>query len=617
MNIPVELNTYDKKEIFKECIGDSKLTVHNFGMYEKYFFKGQKILIVMLYSYGMNEGEDKRLSYENLLRSLDGYECFKSSIEYTGIQAEVVINYKDAIERLTRQSIIKNCCDYYACIIISGEPYPELPNPNDDPYLLGQFIKVIEQFWKNGGSLGLFADNAPFNYQINIIIEKLFPDSKFRVAGNHLGRKKIFGDKSGKLSQKATFNQQMQMIDKYSRSKISHSLIYIYEGKTISYFVEKPEDDDLLYYGKNEELKMITDSNLLFPFIPFSKDSDGGFNSALYCSNDDKGDIIIDCSYTKLFFEMEIEGTPRYIQNLVSWLAAPEKHFYKDNCKDGNSFRPKSINLNIDWNDKWTGFKERPIYINFPENMKTLFVVDCSDNAYGQIKNIYFSNLRMLINKYYQSFRGDKFYIFGKDYKCLNEIEMEKFISGEYIGVNTNVNSYLIAEIGRETKDEKFEHLIIVTASSVNSQNIDMSDQKVNQYGIKYSFVSNYMIGNEANLSVAAPYFRFCPGINYLIDNNGNIIKSISLSRKDKKALDDIDIINSWSEFKSKYQNIYNAIKVKYLTKELDPILKDKLNSLNSRLTDIGLEKKDFQKKFDILYKMVNGKISGTISIAG
>ena len=223
----------------------------------------------------------------------------------------------------------------------------------------------------------------------------------------------------------------------------------------------------------------------------------------------------------------------------------------------------------------------------------------------------------MLINKYYRSFRGDKFYIFGKDYKCLNEIEMEKFISGEYIGVNANINSYLIAEIGRETKDEKFEHLIIVTASSVNSQNIDMSDQKVNQYGIKYSFVSNYMIGNKADESVACSYSRLCPGISYFIDIYGNESKLISLSWKDKKALDDIDIINSWSEFQSKYQNIYNAIKLKYLTKELDPLLKDKLNSLNSRLTDIGLEKKDFQKKFDILYKMVNEKISGTISIAG
>ena len=39
---------------------------------------------------------------------------------------------------------------------------------------------------------------------------------------------------------------------------------------------------------------MITNPNLLKPFIPFSKDSDGGFNSAFYSSNDNKGDIIID-----------------------------------------------------------------------------------------------------------------------------------------------------------------------------------------------------------------------------------------------------------------------------------------------------------------------------------
>ena len=53
---------------------------------------------------------------------------------------------------------------------MSGEPYPELPNSEDDPYLFGQFIRVIKQFWENGGGLGLFADNAPFNYQINVLI---------------------------------------------------------------------------------------------------------------------------------------------------------------------------------------------------------------------------------------------------------------------------------------------------------------------------------------------------------------------------------------------------------------------------------------------------------------
>ena len=53
------------------------------------------------------------------------------------------------------------------------------------------------------------------------------------------------------------------MIDKYARNIISHSLNTIYEGKTISYFVEKLNDNDLLYYGKNEELNMITDPKIL------------------------------------------------------------------------------------------------------------------------------------------------------------------------------------------------------------------------------------------------------------------------------------------------------------------------------------------------------------------
>ena len=300
MDIPVELSGYDFYEMeippdAKEEELIDKFNIHNFGMYVKDFFKGQKLLIVMLYSYGMNEGEDQRLSYNYIKKSFDNTECIQSSIDYTGIQADVVINYKDAIERLTREGTFKKgYCDYYACIILSGEPYPELPNSNDNPYLFGQFIRVIEQFWKNGGGLGLFADNAPFNYQINILIEKLFPKVNFRIAGNLQGMKIISGDETGKLIEKGKFNRMIEMKDKYARNKISHSLYSIYEGKTISYFVEKPDDDNLLYYGKNEDLKMITDAKLLNPFVPFSKDSDGGFNSAFYSSNDKKGDIIID-----------------------------------------------------------------------------------------------------------------------------------------------------------------------------------------------------------------------------------------------------------------------------------------------------------------------------------
>ena len=176
---------------------------------------------------------------------------------------------------------------------MSGEPYPELPNSNDDPYLFGQFIRVIKKFWENGGGLGLFADNAPFNYQINVLIEELFPDSQFRIAGNHLGGKILYRDKTNQLNNNSTFIEKPLLVVNYARPPISHNLFSLYEGSTISYFVEKPNDDDLLYFGNNDELKMIKDPKLLLPFVPFSKDSDGGFNSALYYSNDDKGDIII------------------------------------------------------------------------------------------------------------------------------------------------------------------------------------------------------------------------------------------------------------------------------------------------------------------------------------
>ena len=144
--------------------------------------------------------------------------------------------------------------------------------------------------------MGLFAENAPFNYQVNILIEKLFPNSNFRVGGNHPG-KKMAGADYGELKNNSTFIRRIPINNGYyNRQFLSHNLFSLYEGKTISYFVKKPKDDNLLYFGENEELNMISDPKLLLPFVPFSKDSNGGFNSAFYLSNDDKGDIIIDCS---------------------------------------------------------------------------------------------------------------------------------------------------------------------------------------------------------------------------------------------------------------------------------------------------------------------------------
>jgi hypothetical protein len=393
------------------------------------------------------------------------------------------------------------------------------------------------------------------------------------------------------------------MVDNYSRNIISHSLNSIYEGKTISYFVEKPNDDDLLYYGQNDELKMITDPNLLKPFVPFSKDSDGGFNSVFYSSNDEKGDIVVDCSYTKFFLEMGTKGTPRYIQNIVSWLGAPEKHQMKDNCKDGTEYRPKAIDIQIDWNDKWDGFKERPN--KNPEKMKTLFAVDCSGSISG-VEN-YFSKLRELRLKYYNSSRGDKFYTWGNKYYYKTEAEMDSFIENKKGEGGTG--SYYIAEIGRENKKENFEHLIIVTDGRVDNGAIDESDRRVKKYDLHFSYVSSYIIGSGGDETVGCPFCRDCPGITYLIDNKGNEKIQASLTREDKNSLDNIDSINKWVDFKAKYINLFNAIRAKCLGRNADLKLKKKLINLKARIIDAGNEKNKFEQKFNKLFDMANGKI--------
>ena len=587
-----------------------KRKIHNNnGMYEKNYFKGQKLLIVMPYSYGMNEGEDKRISYEYISKSFDNNECIQSAIDYTGIQTDVVINYKDAILKLISEGTYKKgFCDYYACIIMSGEPYPELPNSNDDPYLFGQFIKVIKKFWENGGGLGLFADNAPFNYQINALIEELFPDSKFRIAGNHLGGKILYEDKTGHLNNNSTFNnKKISLFDRYNRAPISFNLNSIYEGTTISYFVEKPNDEDLLYFGNNEELKMITDPKLLIPFVPFSKDSDGGFNSALFFSNDDKGDIIIDCSYSKFFLDMKKNETAIYIQNIVSWLASPEKHTKKDQCKDGTIYRPKYIDLQINWLDKWKGFKTRGINIDSPEKKKTLFAVDCSRSISGM--KIYFKKLRELIQQYYCSSRGDKFYTWSNGYFYKTEEEMNKFINEE-VGQSSERHSYYIAEIGRETKNENFEHLIIVTNGSVGFEDIDASDNLISKYGLKYRFVSFYIIGNEGDESVGCPYIRSTKGMTYLVDNFGNEKRLSSISREDIKALERIDSINNWKTFELKYKNLLDVMKGKYLEGNKDLYLMNKIINLKSRISDAGSKQNEFNNKCNVLYQLANGKIN-------
>ena len=197
--------------------------------------------------------------------------------------------------------------------------------------------------------------------------------------------------------------------------------------------------------------------------------------------------IIIDCSYTKFFLEMDTTGTPRYLMNICSWLAAIEKHNIKKDCNDAINFKPKSIDLEIFWDSKFTKFMERK---NKLKDMKTLFVVDDSGSVFNQ--EIYFNKVFQLLNTNFYPERGDAFYIWNEDKKKLNLNELKDFF--EEMDGEKGTNSSLIADIAEEEKDNNFEHLIIITDGDVKSEEIDKSDKKFKEYNLHFSFVSCFII---------------------------------------------------------------------------------------------------------------------------
>ena len=130
---------------------------------------------------------------------------------------------------------------YNSLWVINGQEVPDLSSNNNNinaPYYVEQFIDCAIQFWKNGGSLVLMGENDPHNFQVNFFLKKLiFPDNKkvsFKIGGNHLGKKILIADDSGKLEKKQCFNSKIQEVNNVERKSIVNNLVQIFEGTTVA-----------------------------------------------------------------------------------------------------------------------------------------------------------------------------------------------------------------------------------------------------------------------------------------------------------------------------------------------------------------------------------------------
>ena len=324
-NLTPELDAVQDLFNFEQDVGDEKRGFHNIQegkntqIYVKDSLKGQKMLIVMLYE----EGSD--ITVPRIFQSGgSNAKCIKDAADHFGVSINAVTNYRDAINEIKKQTK-PGFCDYYAVWVISSSGNSNL-QPSDPQGALN-FVKTLEKFWKNGGSLVLFVDNAPFTYEGNLFLkEATLPNGNkinFTVDGNHYGTKILTADPSGQLNNNQTFNRSPLLFRECQRSSLSHNLGKIYEGITIAF---------------------CTNVNNMAPFIPFAKDSDGGITIMFYCADNKAGtgDIILDGGFTKLFINMTEEGTYKYIQNIIGWTARPEVHYIVDR-ESPTEWRPKAV----------------------------------------------------------------------------------------------------------------------------------------------------------------------------------------------------------------------------------------------------------------------------------
>ena len=346
----------------------------NSGMYDENFYLGQKILFAMFFSSDLKSqgGEattedEKKINPEYVTKKIGKEECISSVLEFYGYTVVVVTNYEEAINELCKKNE-ENKCQYNSLWVVSGQEVPDLPTNNGDanaPYYVEQFVDCGIQFWKNGGSLVLMGENDPHNFQANLFLKKLvFPDGKrpnFTIGGNHLGRKILKADDSGKLEKKQTFNSKIQEVNNFERKSLANNLVQIFEGATVA-------------YTKGD----------ITPFIPFSRDSDGGINSLFYNGQDrgdgtGEGDIFIDCGYTKFFLDMKKCGTSRYLQNIGGFIGSAERRAQLG--YDPKLYRPERVKFRLN--------KNPSLFYKYPKKtFDVIYLVDGTGSMSGSIENV-------------------------------------------------------------------------------------------------------------------------------------------------------------------------------------------------------------------------------------
>ena len=587
-------------------------------IYSPEIVETQEILMVMLWSFDLNKKNESPYvapRYIDEPTQVNGNVSIRKAIEDIGIKNKIVVDYKSAIDKLLEKNE-KNECNYYAVWIFCGPQYAILPPGIDgeanqtSPYLVEQFINVLIKFWKNGGALVFFAEGEPLNFQVNLFLEKIeFSNNEkpnFRIHGEYIGDKYLAPDKEGKLDKAGRFNKSEHRINyngkEIKRQSLSHNIGQIYEGYTISYAVDE-----------NNKKISFNEFKKLLPFKPFSINSEGGISTLIYeADTSGCGDIIIDCGYTKCFFNMYKSGTFRFIQNIAGWTVRPEIKFLAENINP-KEWRPKGLDCKVDYQAKYEGFLKLENLENDISNMRTLFCID--DSGSTEYDKFYYNEVKNIIERYYDEKRGDILYFWndGKTKVSYEQLQLKI----EKTNGTGGTEPYLIAQIIDEEKQNECKHLIIITDGNVNQNDILFADEKMKKINYKFDFVSVYILGNQEDLSVGAPFCRNTPNKTMAKKSGDEKYKELlTLSKIDIETLENIKNYYNYNEFKNNYEKIFNAVQAKCIG-TCDGDLKKKLEIMFDNIikNNNNIDKEFIENSKKALIGMTEGSIKNSFTL--
>lgn len=333
----------------------------NNSMFKKGFFKNFKILICCFWSKSIaSKLERDEVDYKYLTKRFHKKKnCLADVIEYYGItnkDIKVVVDYEQGIKEMSTGK-------YYATWIICGNGRGVLPDKGN-ANLVGQFINCTIRYWKKGGSLVWWCDNEPLCFEFNLFMRNAYSEfpgknnNIFKFGGNNKGATlMVAGDINKNPIQR--FNNQRYFNlgnlgntlkeGKYSVPALGHGLSKIAIGTTVSYAQNIQNNSPL---KKPEEV---------LPFIPFAYDDEGCITILFYISplDSDSGNIVVDGGFSKLFTELDTEGTAKYIQNIIGLTSSYHKHLDRNGENWVENFSLPSFEQDIDYKEKFQGFVKK------------------------------------------------------------------------------------------------------------------------------------------------------------------------------------------------------------------------------------------------------------------